>query len=373
MLWRLALRNLDRNRLRSALAVLGILIGVLVISSVGIFGTSIKHATLTGFEGMTDTVVVTPNFQEGVQAFNSRDMQTLRRTGGVTRAIPVHSTRAVVNLGGLERGTLVYGLSPDALNELFDLRDGASPRRAGTVALGSHVTEETRGVGGDVSMEGRSFRISGVLEEAGFTLGINPNTAIFLEPSSFETTFGDSAIDTVILRVDGDAAAVADAVEKRMNRREERVRVTAGEELLESVSSLFDTISKVLLALAGISLLVAGVSILNVMLMSTVERTKEIGVMKAVGGGRSEILQIFLAEALLLGALGSAAGCAISLVVGYTTVSHLLGDPSVALSPESLGYVVVGGAFGLLSSVAAGAYPAWRASGLDPVEALRRE
>ncbi len=128
-----------------------------------------------------------------------------------------------------------------------------------------------------------------------------------------------------------------------------------------------------LMAIAAISLLVAGVSILNIMLMSTIERTKEIGVMRAIGALRENIMLIFLLEALILGVTGSVIGALLSIAGGYTIISMMGYTTAYILHPSSAVYIAEGFAVGVLTAVASGLYPAWKASRLEPIEALRYE
>ena len=128
-----------------------------------------------------------------------------------------------------------------------------------------------------------------------------------------------------------------------------------------------------LMGIGSISLLVAGVSILNVMLMSTMERTKEIGVMKAVGASRKDILKMFLLEALLLGIVASIAGGIFTFGAGYLILSLIIKDTSYLFSFYTLLYILEGIMFGIITSLVGGMYPAWKASNMSPLEALRHE
>jgi putative ABC transport system permease protein len=143
--------------------------------------------------------------------------------------------------------------------------------------------------------------------------------------------------------------------------------------IVEGIKGLFNTISIFLLGIGAISLVVAGVSILNVMMMSTVERTKEIGVMRAIGTSKREILRMFLFESLILGAIGGVIGAILGFGAGFLVDVLILHEASYLFAPSSILYVFVGIAFGVGTSVLSGLYPAWRASNLKPIEALRYE
>ncbi|MEN6514692.1 FtsX-like permease family protein [Methanoculleus sp.] len=127
------------------------------------------------------------------------------------------------------------------------------------------------------------------------------------------------------------------------------------------------------LAIGGISLVVAGVSILNVMMMSVSERTREIGVMRSIGARKGDVLRMFLYEALILGLAGSAVGGILSIGTGYVVDAVVLGRPDFLFAPSSLVYIIYGMIFGAATSIVSGIYPAWKAANLNPIEALRHE
>ena len=133
----------------------------------------------------------------------------------------------------------------------------------------------------------------------------------------------------------------------------------AMDKILQSINDAMDKISLFLMGIGGISLLVAGIGIGNVMLMSTIERTKEIGVMKSIGASKKDIMILFLYEALILGVVGSVIGATLSLGVGYLIVHYLL-DSALPLS--CLVYVFLGMLFGVGTSLVSALYPAYKAA-----------
>ena len=126
------------------------------------------------------------------------------------------------------------------------------------------------------------------------------------------------------------------------------------------------------MGIGAISLIVAGVSILNVMMMSVTERIKEIGVLRSIGTRRNEVMRMFIYEALILG-VGAVIGGVLSFGTGYLMTAVLVGSPVYLYNVKSLLYIVFGMAFGIITSVASGIYPAWKAAHLNPIQALRHE
>jgi putative ABC transport system permease protein len=128
-----------------------------------------------------------------------------------------------------------------------------------------------------------------------------------------------------------------------------------------------------ILAIGGISLLVAATSIFNVMMMSVTERVHEIGILLSIGTERGEVRRMFLYEAIILGIIGGGAGAASSLIIGYSVVSAMIGTTDFFFLPESILYIPLGMVIGIVVCVVSGLYPAWRASNMDPIDALRSE
>ncbi|MDD5419188.1 MAG: FtsX-like permease family protein, partial [Methanomicrobiaceae archaeon] len=162
-------------------------------------------------------------------------------------------------------------------------------------------------------------------------------------------------------------------IEDRMNRRDRVVSVMDTGRIMESIMSAYGQITIFLMGIGAISLIVAGVSILNVMMMSVTERIREIGILRSIGTLRSEVMRMFLYEALILGLMGAVIGGVLSFAGGLLMTALFLEDTSYLFNLTSIMYIVFGMAFGIATSVASGIYPAWNAAQLNPIEALRHE
>ncbi|KAF5032238.1 putative ABC transporter permease YknZ [anaerobic digester metagenome] len=167
--------------------------------------------------------------------------------------------------------------------------------------------------------------------------------------------------------------AVKTAIEEELNRQEDTVTVQDSSRMMESITATVSTMTTFVMAIAGISLLVAAVSIFNVMMMSVNERIREIGILRSIGTQRTEILRMFIYEAGILGLVGAAIGAVASIVIGYIVVLGMVGSTEYFFAQASIGYVPMAMAVGAAICVVTGVYPAWRASNLDPIEALRAE
>ena len=143
--------------------------------------------------------------------------------------------------------------------------------------------------------------------------------------------------------------------------------------MLESITSTLGTMTTFVMAIAGILLLVAAVSIFNVMMMSVTERIREIGILRSIGTQRTEIRKMFIYESAILGVIGAVLGAVMSLAIGWVVVLAMVGSTEYFFAPASLIYIFFGMAIGVITCVVSGVYPAWSASNLDPIEALRAE
>jgi len=196
-----------------------------------------------------------------------------------------------------------------------------------------------------------------------------------VEDQWFKQAFGQEEYNQVIVKVNdlNKIEEVKDSIDRTMNRKETVVDVIDTRAILETILTTFGQISTFTTVIGGISLIVAGVSILNIMLMSVTERIKEIGVIRSIGTQRKEVLRMFLYEALILGLIGSSIGGALSIIGGYAVSMVMLQTTEYLFVPSSLVYIVYGVGFGLGTSLISGLYPAWKASNLNPIEALRHE
>ncbi|RLI80762.1 ABC transporter permease [Archaeoglobales archaeon] len=375
MYFELAKRNLMRTKVRSILAIIGIVIGVMAISSIGIFGEGLKKTVLERFEDIANEIIITPSFSGGYSSIDKTTISKIEKISYLSSVIPLKNEGSLVYFKNKKTFTIIYGMNRDAIMELFEIEKGSN-RLSGSCIVGSNLAERMKlRVGNKIVIREREFNVAGILKEEGARFDIRPNNAIIISEKDFTEIFGVEDYSMVIVKVEslGDIEKFKDAVEKTINSRDKKVRVLELRSILERITQAFNQINLFLLAIAGVSLLVAGVSILNIMLMSTLERTKEIGIMRAVGASRHTILRIFLYEALILGLIGSVTGGILSIFGGYFIELAILQSAKHIFSMATLYSILQGIFFGLVTAVVSGFYPAFKASKLEPIEALRYE
>ena len=165
------------------------------------------------------------------------------------------------------------------------------------------------------------------------------------------------------------------AIDTKLNANEKTpvIRIRDASSMLSSISSTLETMTTFILAIGAISLLVAATSIFNVMMMSVNERVQEIGILLSIGTETGEIRRMFLYEAFILGIIGAGVGGIASLVIGYSVVSAMIGTTDYFFMPESIAYIPIGMFIGIVVCIISGLYPAWHASNMDPIDALRAE
>ncbi len=155
------------------------------------------------------------------------------------------------------------------------------------------------------------------------------------------------------------------------NSKTPSIRIRDATSQLATETSALSTVTTFIMAIGGISLVVAAVSIFNVMMMSVSERIEEIGILISIGTERGEVRRMFLYEAFILGLLGAGIGGICSIAIGYTVVEAMMGTTAYFFQPGSIMYVPVAMFIGVVVCVISGVYPAWRASNMDPIDALR--
>lgn len=366
----MARRNLSRNRLRSGLAALGIVIGVLAIATLGIFGNVLQLSATNELGGIGNQVIVSPNEDAGRETLSPRDVATVERVAeGRGTAVPLVTDGAIVRAPNGETFAQLYGL--DRPRALFTAREGRVPEFHRQGALVGESVADRLGVqpGSAVEIEGQRFRVIAVLAETDDISPIQPSNAVVLPRDAF----AQSAPSQVVVQAGSgeDASYVAGTVRERLNAREQRVSVFELSSILDRINEFFGLLNAFLIALGAVSLIVAGVAIFNVMLMSTTERRGEIGVLRAVGVQKGDVLRTLVVEAALLGVLGGLGGVLLTLLAVVALLQFTPIGADVVFDPSNGAYLVVAFSFGVVISLASGLYPAYKAANEEPVDALR--
>jgi putative ABC transport system permease protein len=388
--FRVALGALLANRLRSALTMLGVVIGVAAVVVLVALGSGAKQEVEQQVEGLgSNIIIVVPGkFELGSAPSISRltleDVELLGRVTGDVRRVAV-SVASGENVGVGRRQTFVTvnGVNenvpnvfdrPLARGEYITASDVDTRRRV--AVLGSTVVRRVFGdvdpLGRQVSIAGVRFRVIGVFAKVGSTFGVDRDSEVHIPVTAAQRLFGVDRIDALAVK-----APRADDVEPLQRRLvaalqdkydgEEFSAVTQTQ-ILGTIGRILGLLTLVLSAIAAISLLVGGVGVSNIMLVSVRERTREIGLRKALGARQRDILLQFLIEAVLLCVVGGLIG------IGLGVGSSLL-VAAVSPLPAVIAWWSPVLAFGVSAAVGIffGVAPARRAGRLDPVEALRTE
>ena len=374
LLWRfpsalMAWRNLGRNRLRTALAALGIVIGVISICSLGLATVAIQQQATSQLGSIGDEVTIRSGQDSPTRGVSEDQVETVRRIVDDATVVPQKRNSTVItSRSGREMPMNVVGVRN--ASALYNLTSGDAPERLATGALISRQAARSLGLekGDPVEYDGQLYRIAGFIVQEGPTY--TGSGELVLPPSALSEQEHYNTVQ--VFAADSTAASgIAQELNEYFNTEEEQVLRISSFGSANQVGGFLGTLRLAMLGIGAISLVVASVAILNVMLMSTVERRGEIGVLRAVGIRRGEVLRMILTEATLMGALGGLVGALISVGVGAVLFDVITGDPFGVLTWQSVKYLLFGLAFAVVASVLSGLYPAWKAANDRPVDALR--
>ncbi len=314
ILYSLAVRNLERHKVRSGLATIGIIIGVIAVASLGIMGTSLSALVGGLVSDVSDTVLVTPHLAASsgdpfdprntlASRISDRDVALIEQAAGQNRVIPMIRTAERITVGDEGGYTPVYVLQADDIPFLLEKESGLYPQTTSSgVMVGSLLADEfDLHSGSRIEVGNESVRVVGIAAERGMGIDINPDYAVIVTDAWYAERHGEQEYSQVVVKVADldEVEGVKAAIERQLNRREETVDVLDSREILEIYYQTFDAINVFLLGIGAVSLFVASVSILNVMIISVTERTREIGLMRSIGAERREVMAMFLYEALV--------------------------------------------------------------------------
>ena len=395
---KVALRSLFANKLRSFLSMLGIIIGVGAVIAMLAFGTGARQEVLDRVTALgADLLMVVPGQHRmggvrggAVETLTLEDAQALlAEVPEVKLASPVVRGNGQFKYYGNNMNASIVG----ATVTYFTIRNrgieqgraftvNETEQRARVAVLGSAVVEELFGeenpIGEQVKISGINFEVVGVMEEKGTFGPFNEDElAIIPFTTAMKRVLGVDYLDEVDLQIDSDAdqVDVEDQVNAVMRTRhrildsdDDDFHVRNMAEMVATASSVTQTFTLLLGSVAAISLVVGGIGIMNIMLVTVTERTREIGIRKAIGARERDILVQFLLEAILMSALGGIVGVAFGMGTA-SAVTAFTGFRTV-VQPAS---VVMALTFSAAVGVFFGFYPARRAAALDPIEALSYE
>lgn len=395
---RIAVNALIVHKVRSFLTVLGIVIGVAAVILLVSIGNGLTSIVNEQFEELgTDLIFVMPGKikfgdaagREGGPPGTSNNKLTPRtaielqkRIPSITATVPVATSFASVSYKGEDRVTPILGTtsnyadirkSPTSYGRFFDLTADNGAKKV--AVLGQTVLEDMNinhdPTGEKIKIAGQTFRIAGVLESKGSALGNDQDDLIVIPMSTYERTFDVDKVNYIYVKTSNpdnlDATIMAiEQVLLKNHLKAEDFSVVDPKELLNTASTILGSITAALGGIAAISLVVGGIGIANIMLVSVTERTKEIGLRKAVGATYRHILSQFLAEAVLLSLTGGFVG-----VLLGTGFSLLIGK----FINTDITWWSIGISFGvsLLVGIISGMGPAIKAARKDPIDALRYE
>ena len=399
-----ALVSLSANKMRSGLTMLGIVIGVAAVIAMLAVGSGAQDTILGSISGIGTNLlfVFEGNFQNEVRNIQPLTMSDAEAIGDPFQAPHVENVAPAVDgsgrisFAGESTVAQIFGVTPqyeqvrnyELIEGTFITPDDVNGR-ASVVLLGSEVAEKLFDrqnyiTGEVVRIDGQPFRVIGVLEpKGGGQFGSQDN--VVLVPISTAKirllNLEQNAVDTLFVQATSPEAVDLAAQEiSQILRTRHRTEVGADDftiftqqDFLSVASTITGVLNIFLGGIAGISLLVGGIGIMNIMLVSVTERTKEIGLRKAVGARKADIMVQFLSESSLLSLLGGIIGIILGWLIA-SIVGRIAAASGTAFYPSvSLGAVLLATIFSTAVGLFFGLYPANRAANLEPVEALRYE
>lgn len=368
--------------------MLGLIIGIIsVILLVGIGSGATTNVTSEVKSLGTGTLTVAIN-SNADSTLEYSQLDEIQKISNVEALAPYKNVSGTVNRGTVtSKRASILATTPQYMNIMnLTISDGRLLSNidlnnySKICLIGSDLAEslfegtKTKDiVGQNIKIEGDNYTVVGILTRAGSSMGNNIDTTLIIPFTTAKYLKGDTSISNLYVKVsdenyiDRTTTLIENYISNTLSITTDYFSVSSQNSMLDTMSNISNTLSLLLGGIAGISLIVGGIGVMNVMLVSVTERTKEIGIRKALGAKRSDILIQFLVESLMLCVLGGAIGVGLGLGIGK--ILQTFGFNFSATS----GIVIISFASSALIGLVFGIFPAYKASKLNPIDALRTE
>ncbi len=396
--FRVALEAILSNKVRSGLTMLGVIIGVMAVILLVSIGEGARVYITKELTGMgTNLLIITPGKTSTSGGFHPPSAGTVRkltyddaqaikrRAWLLTEAVPLVFGTGRIKFENLGRDVMIIGTTPEFRGmRNLDVDTGSYivqgdvDSKAKIIVLGTKVKQELFGdqnpLGKVVMLSDARYRVVGVMRKRGTSLGQDLDDIVFIPVTSGQELFDTDALFEIIAStprvedVDNAIAQIKDILMKRHAHKEDFTIQTQGA-MLSTMNTILGVLTAVLGGIAGISLVVGGIGIMNIMLVSVRERTREIGIRKALGARNRDIMTQFMIEAMALSGVGGVVG--ILLGVGLALIIPVFVD--VLPTSVSVWSILMAFFFSAAVGIFFGVYPARKAALQDPIQALRYE
>lgn len=392
---KMAAESLLAKKTRTLLSMLGIIIGVATVIAVFAVGRGAQESVSSQFRNLSaNSILIMPNRGRGFTSsskLKTTDAELLLGAAHISSAAGAIMGNLGVSYGSVDKNYSVVGVDQN-FTKIFNLNIDSGraiseediQNRSLVAVIGSTVASDlfvsdNNFTGKEITIAGKKVEIIGVLKKIGSRVGmISVDEAIILPSTTAEKSFlGDRGQVIISAQVDNlSNTGLATSSITSLLRTEHKLKISQEDDfrimdagsMVAAAQATAKTMTTLLTAIAAITLLVSGIGIMNVMFVTVAERTKEIGIAKAIGGQRSDILSQFLLESVILSTIGGIVG----MIIGQAAIPIISYFNWIAVASSWTG-PVIGFSFSVVVGVFFGFYPAWQASRLDPVDALRNE